>query len=173
MGDIGVGALLAFIGLSVGVLGGGLAVVLSPNIFHAAVGMALAFLAVAGIYFSLQADFLAVIQILIYVGAIAVMIAFAVMLTRRGDMRETNLFNGRYVIPGLIAAGGFALIALYAAAGLFPEAPVAPISGDITMELGKMLLTQYALPFEVAAVLLLVALIGAIIVARAEVKKSS
>ncbi len=171
MGDVG--PLVAFIGLSVVILGGGLAVVLSPNIFHAAIGMAFAFLAVAGIYFSLQADFLAVIQILIYVGAIAVMIAFAVMLTRRGEMEETNLFNVRYVIPGIAAAGGFALIALYAAAGLFPETPQGVLPGDAMMELGKTLLTQYALSFEIAAVLLLVALVGAIIVARAEVKKTS
>ncbi|MBE3575034.1 MAG: NADH-quinone oxidoreductase subunit J [Firmicutes bacterium] len=165
------GSLLVFAGLAFLVVGGGLGVVFFRNVFHAAVSMAFAFLGVAGIYFSLQADFLGVIQVLIYIGAVAVIIAFAIMLTRRGDMAETN----RFVSPGQLALGALTAAGLWVALlglglsqwpGQPAQAPPLPAGTDLTLSLGQLLLSQMALPFEIAAVLLLVALVGAVLIAR-------
>lgn len=144
---------------------GALGTVLMRNIVHSALFLVISFVAVAGIYIMLEADFLFAIQILIYVGAVATLILFGVMLTRgiSGDQPQNN----SQVIPAAIMA-----LLLFGAV-LTPVIlnTVWPDSGGAapqatTALLGQELMTTYALPFEVAGVLLLVALVGAIIVAR-------
>lgn len=156
---------LAFVAVSALTLGAGLAMVVTPSIFRAGLFMAGTFLGVAGLFVLLQAPFLAVAQILIYVGAIAVLILFAVMLTPRpmGDARATNeqwplALVLALILFGLLVAMSYTVPWPISSEGL-PEV-------DSVRLLGTELLTTYLLPFEVAGVLLLVALIGAIIIAR-------
>lgn len=174
MGEPTTGKIIVFSVLTAMVIGGGLGVVFLRNVFHALVAMVVCFLGVAGVYFSLQADFLAVMQVLIYVGAVAVVIAFAVMLTRRGTMADSNRFVAsglQLAIGAAVAAGvGVALLRLicetaWQASGKLPAT-------DVTRFLGEALLTRLPIPFEIAAVLLLVALVGAVMIALEEVHKS-
>jgi NADH-quinone oxidoreductase subunit J len=141
-------------------------VVFSRNMVYAAFALLFTFFGVAGLYVLLSADFLAVTQILIYVGGILVLILFGVMLTNR--VVNVELKTGTiHAIPALvivaIVAGTFA--------GLFYSTwksvpPPAAAVGSTTKTLGEMLMTSYLLPFEVASVVLLVALIGAALTAR-------
>ncbi len=152
-------------------------VVTSAVITHAALWLAVALVGVAGIYLQLQAEFLAIIQVLIYVGAIVTIIIFAIMLsplreikTEEKDRRGGATRMGRAVASvewGLapVAAGLlFALGMTWAySRQAWPVGSVPP--GLITEPLGKSLMTTYLLPFEVASVLLLVAMVGAIVLA--------
>ena len=97
-----VGVAIAFWTLAVLGVGSSLAVVLLRDIFRAALFLVLSFLTVAGIYIILQADFLAAAQILIYVGAISILLIFAIMLTR--DIQRGNPSN-KFLVPGLFMAG--------------------------------------------------------------------
>ncbi len=147
-------------------------VVFSKNIVHAAFALLFAFFAVAGLYVLLMADFLAVTQLLIYVGGILVLLLFGVMLTNRVisvDMKTGTI----QTIPAVLLSAALAGMLT----GMFwstdwnvtpnftpPEATAA--------RLGEMLLTSYVLPFEIASVVLLVALIGAAMIARREKKEN-
>jgi len=147
------------------ILGSALAMVLSKNLVHSAIFMVITFLGVAGIYLMLSADFLAVMQILVYIGAISVLLVFGVMLTRRGDITTSNLFN-RYKFSGaLVAAALFAVLARLIQKSdwtvsqyTLTETTIDPIA--------DLMMNSYVVPFEVAAILLLVAMVGAIIVAK-------
>ncbi|MEW6173582.1 MAG: NADH-quinone oxidoreductase subunit J [Bacillota bacterium] len=172
--DAKTGINIAFAVMSVMIIGGGLGVVFFRNIFYAAASMVVCFLGVSGIYFSLRADFLAVMQVLIYVGAVAIVIAFAIMLTRRSRMVDTNRFTGNLtqVALGLLVAGmlGGVLIQL----GINNPWKISgeALPPDLTRYLGEAMMSRLAIPFEIAAVLLLVALVGAVMVALEEVHKS-
>ena len=134
----------------------------SPVIFF---NLVMAFIGVAGIYFLLQAEFLAVVQVLIYVGAITVLIIFTIMLTRR--LMEQGLFqlSGKWWLAAPLALALFALIGLVAWSTAWPQRPKEALPPDAVAALGQQLMTTYLLPFEIASVLLLVALVGAIVVA--------
>ena len=156
---------LVFIILSIITLGAALAVVTSKNLFHSALFLILSFVGVAGLYILLEAGFLAVVQIMVYVGAIAILIIFAIMLTRRLMSKELVQSNAQWGISGLVAVLLFAVLGFVL---LRVDWPV--VGGDVSSEsisiLGQELMGTYAVPFEVASVLLLVALVGSIIIAR-------
>lgn len=144
---------------------GGVAMVTLRNLLHSALAMVLSFLAIAGIFVLLEAEFLAAVQVLIYVGAVAVLILFAVMLSRDVIGRKVQVRNGQWPAALLVAAGLFAVLLAGLLHAIWPVVSQ-PVAGDQVAELGKALVGPYALPFEVASVLLLVALVGAIIFAR-------
>ncbi|MEW6448822.1 MAG: NADH-quinone oxidoreductase subunit J [Bacillota bacterium] len=174
MGEPNNATVIAFAVISAMVLFGGLGVVLLRNVFHALVAMVVCFLGVAGVYFSLQADFLAVMQVLIYIGAVAVVIAFAVMLTRRGTMSDSNRFvdNSFQLVIGTVVAGGLGVLLLGEICKIAWRISADKLPGDLTRFLGEAMLSKLAIPFEIAAVLLLVALVGAVMIALEEVQKS-
>jgi NADH-quinone oxidoreductase subunit J len=157
-----------FVVLSVITLVGAWIVVTNRNLYRAALGMVLSFFGVAGLYALLNVGFLAVVQVLIYVGAISILIIFAIMLTRGVMDRRTVQRNAQWVISALVALALFGVIGYtlaFRAAGHWAlsssDLPEKPIE-----LLGEALVTTYVLPFEVASVLLLVALVGAIVIAR-------
>lgn len=143
-------------------------VVLSKNIMYSAFALMFTLFGVAGLYAMLMADFLAVAQIMIYVGGILVLIIFGVMLTTRitgieiktGTIGKINYITGG-ILATLIAVG---LTYLYSTSK-WVIAPGDPIKTSINA-IGNLLLTEYILAFEVGAVLLLIALIGAALIAR-------
>ena len=143
------------------------------SVFHAALLMILTFLGIAALYITMGAGFLGIIQILIYVGAIAVLMLFAIMLTprvmeRAGPSRYTN----QWPIAALLAASLLVLLVPQLVRAPWPVRDEALGVRDYAVEIGKAFmdpgLQGYLLPFEVASVLLLVALVGAIAIAREE-----
>ncbi len=154
-----------FILISAATLGAAFLMVTSRTLFHSALFMAASFLGIAGLYILLEAEFLAVVQILIYVGAIATLIVFAIMLSRGGMRRGTHVVNNQWPIVALGAVLLFAILASLVDRVVWPVQNAAP-SGDMIAELGRAFVGPYVIPFEVASVLLVVALIGAIIIAR-------
>ena len=138
------------------------------NIFHCALFLVLALFGVAGIYVLLEAEFLAAVQILIYVGAVAILMIFAIMLTSRLANKRIIQSNDNVTVAIFICAG-FLLTSL----GSFGytvwkvvDNPVLPENNTLTI--GKLLMTDYVLPFEVVSIVLLAAMIGAIVLARRE-----
>ena len=142
---------------------GGLGVVLSRNVVYASLFLLLSLLAVAGIYVLVFAPFLAIVQVLIYGGAITVVVIFALMLTRQREKPESldNRQKPLAFLVGLAAMG--ILIATVVVNKWPPSREPRPIGFK---EIGTTLFGQWAIPFEIASLLLLVALIGAIVIAR-------
>ncbi len=135
------------------------------NVVHSALALVGTFFGVAGIYLLLEAEFLAVVQVLIYVGAVSVLILFSIMLTR-GLMQSTRTsLNDQWGIAALVAFALFAGMTIIAIAGNWPVGSTS-ITTDLVPALGKLLVTSYVLPFEVVSVLLLGALVGALLIAR-------
>jgi len=144
-------------------LGGALGVVGTKNIVHAALFLLASLMGVAGIYLLVFAEFLALVQVLIYGGAIVIVVLFALMLTRLQEFRG-SMENPQWPVAALAAVVLFGVIA---AAIVRTGTPFgAERHGPGVQEIGTSLFTQWAIPFEVASVLLLVALIGAVVIAR-------
>lgn len=151
-------ALLAFLTLA-----GGLGVVSTRNVVHAALYLLLSLLAVAGIYLILFAEFLALVQVLIYGGAVVIVVLFAIMLTRSSEYPRIS--DNRQWPLALVAALG--LLGVLAAAFLAAPIQITQLQSPDFTALSGSLFTKWAVPFEIASLVLLVALIGAIIIARA------
>lgn len=158
-------AYLAFIIIAALTVIAGFMTVTLRNVFHAALALVGTFFGVAALYLMLEAEFLAVVQVLIYIGAIAVLILFAIMLTR-GLMRtpDSNI-NRQWAWAALAVATLFIGLLLIILQVPWVQNRTS-ITADLTPNLGTLLLTTYVLPFEVVSVLLLAALIGAFIIAR-------
>jgi len=144
---------------------GGFLAVSARNLVRAALGLILSFFGVAGIYFVLEAEFVAIVQVLVYVGAISVLILFSIMLTR-GLMKDTaSPQNSQWLAAAFISLIVFVALAAVALATNWPVAQTA-LKGDLIAKLGTQLVTTYVLPFEAVSLLLLGALIGAFVIAR-------
>jgi NADH:ubiquinone oxidoreductase subunit 6 (subunit J) len=158
---------VTFWGLAVLLIGSALAVVLTKNLFHSVLYLALSLVATAGVFLALDAEFLAAVQLLLYAGGVVTIVVFAIVVTERlvGD-RITQ--TSRHILPGLVLAGALLLGVLRFLRGvdLPVERPV--IAVDVTRAIGQVLLTEFVLPFELLAVLLLVGLLGALYFARPE-----
>jgi len=142
-------------------------VVTSKNIVHSALYLVLCFSGVAVLYVLMNADFLAAVQLLIYTGAVAIMIVFAVMLTLRGEISESNPENQHWGWGALVAALVFIVMALVILANPDWRILATPwTSGGSAEDLSLLLLTKFMIPFEVAAVLLTIALAGAVVLAK-------
>jgi NADH-quinone oxidoreductase subunit J len=146
-------------------------VVFSRNIIYSAFSLLFTFFGAAGIYVLLNADFVAVTQLLVYVGGILVLLVFGVMLTNKVVSVDIKSGSMQTLPASLVAA----LIA-GSLGGVFYATDWATVPGDTSLpttavRLGEMMMTNYLLPFEVISVILLVALIGAAYVARREKEK--
>ncbi len=158
--------IIAFYIFTTLILGFALMVVFARDVVHSAIFLLLSMLSVAGFYVLLNAEFLAAVQIFIYAGAVTVMILFVIMLTATRILPQKAWKEGfslsALVIAGsLLAAIGFILFRT-----LWVYEFTAPLKN--TGDLGILLFRNYILPFEVAGIILLVALVGAIVLARKE-----
>ncbi|HET6383482.1 MAG TPA: NADH-quinone oxidoreductase subunit J [Armatimonadota bacterium] len=152
-----------------------LGVVFIKNVIHAALALGACFFGIAAIYILLHAEFLAVAQVLVYVGDITVLILFALMLTR-GIVRPYLEKWGAPVAAGVVIAvllgGMFCRYLTTASSYLAPASKAAPLESltryGIVLAFSRQLITDYLLPFEVASGILLMALVGAIVLAREE-----
>ncbi len=142
-------------------------VVLGKNIVRAAVALIFTFCGMAALYVLLDAEFLAAVQVLIYVGGITILLLFAIMLTSRISSAAARVINDQ-VLLSAIAAAGLLVGLIYAGMRGFPALSGPPRLPETAPFLGRALLTTYALPFEVVSILLLAGMVGAIILARKE-----
>jgi NADH-quinone oxidoreductase subunit J len=142
-----------------------LRVVTTKNIVHAALYLVLVLDGVAGIFILLAAEFLAIVQILVYIGAIVVLFLFGIMLTRAPIGRESELDNDQRWAGALVGLGLFALLGTILYDG-FGEQKVDPAQVSTSAEVGLSIFQTFVIPFEVISVLLLAALIGAVVIAR-------
>ncbi len=150
-------------------VGSALGVALSNNIVYSAFALMGTLLGVAGVFVLLGADFLGVVQLLVYVGGILVLALFAVMLTHRiADVHVSNraVARGPAAVLVLLAVGWMLRAAANAVWVVKEQTPAV----SSTYEIGNQFLSTYVLPFEIASVVLLAALIGAVAVSRKEVR---
>ena len=150
-----------FVLMSAMALGGGIGVVAARNVVHSALFLLLSLLAVAGLYVLLLTEFLALVQIFIYGGAIIILL-FAIMLTRS---REYPRISDNAQWP-LAAVASLVFFGVLTFAFLVNRPGVDERSRVAFTDLGRSLFTDWALPFEVASLVLLIALVGAIVIAR-------
>ena len=153
-------------------LGSAVVVVFSRNIIYSAFSLLFTFFGVAGVYVLLGADFIAVTQILVYVGGILVLLVFGVMLTNKVvdvDMKTGTLQVLPAAMVVALTAGTLCGIFYVTDWRLIPSENVIPTTAGA---LGEMMMTSYLLPFEVASIVLLVALVGAAMIARKERKQA-
>jgi len=151
-------------------VGSAAVVAFSRNIIYSAFSLMGTFAGVAGIYVFLGADFVAAVQLLIYVGGILVLILFAVMLTHRiTDVEITNRAAGR--IPALLAIGIFIFLLVQTIRETSWAKAKEILYAPTTARIGDLFLENYLLPFELASLVLLAALIGAVVLSRKELRE--
>jgi NADH-quinone oxidoreductase subunit J len=158
---------VTFWGLAVVLIGSALAVVLTKNLFHSVLYLALSLTTMAGVFLALDAEFLAAVQLLLYAGGVVTIVVFAIVVTER-LVGERITQTSRGLLVGLVLAGALliGLLRFLRGVDLPVERPV--IGVDVTRAIGQVLLTEFVLPFELLAVLLLVGLLGALYFARPE-----
>lgn len=161
---------LAFLCAAAGTLLPGLMVVLSRNIVHSALWLLPCLVSVAALFVLLEAELLAGLQVLIYCGGIMVLILFAVMITQGVGDPDIRVHNNQlwYGLGGAVAFG--AVMILLLSRQVWP-AEAGPPPTEVTNRLADALLGPYVFAFEVASVALLVAMIGALVIARGEPKE--
>lgn len=160
---------IIFLIVAIVTLGSALMVVTSRNLVHAALWLVSTLFGVAIIYALLNAGFLAVVQVVVYIGAIAILFIFAVMLTRKDQLEGGLQLNSGWWLGALIAALTFGGLfgMLQGWSGFSKAAADIPSGFDAMGQLGNALTSPvgFVLPFEVASVLLLAALVGAVYLA--------
>ena len=156
---------------------GGVLVVTMRNAVHSAVFLITSLLATAGLYLTLNAEFLFVVQIILYVGGIMVLFVFVIMLVNLDVALHQVQFNRQTWVAGLLSmallAELLASLALARSSGtgmqLLPAPQAAASLGGNTEQVGKLLFTSYVIPFEIASILLLVALVGAVVMGKKKI----
>ena len=162
--------LICFLVLATTLLLGALAVVLIPNVVYSAFLLAAVLLSMAGLYLLLNASFVAAAQVLIYVGAVNVLILFAIMLVnKREPLRDAKGLLLRRIMSAAVCIGLLSLLLRVVLTTPWSRPRPGSIGEEAVVRIGEHFFTDYLLPFEVASVLLLMAMIGAIVLARRDV----
>jgi NADH-quinone oxidoreductase subunit J len=162
------GLSIVFLLTSVLTVAGAVAAALLKNLVHCALSLTVTFAGLALLYLQLDAQFAGFSQILVYIGAVAILVVFAILLTRGAGIPEYRGFSSSWFAGLTIAAAVFVLLA-WAVIKSLPPNVVATVAPEVTVQsIGAALMSTYVLPLEIIAVLLTVALIGAVIVAMPE-----
>ena len=157
---------LVFVLIGLITAGGAVLTVTSKNLMHAALFFAVTLGGIAGVFLTLAADFLALVQIVVYVGAVAVLFLFGLMLTRAPIGREA--LDGQNRGLAMAVAGGLFVVLSTLIIGAFAGTSTPEVTGPRIDDIGMAIFAEWVLPFEVLSMLLLAALIGAIVLARRE-----
>ncbi len=147
---------------------GGLAAVLLKNTVHCALALTVAFAGLALLFMQLDAQFAGFAQILVYIGAVAILVVFAILLTRGSETPKDGVYSRNWFVGLVIAAGVFAVLswAVLQSARVLPHETAVPTV--TVLQIGNALVGRYVLPLEIVALLLTAATIGAVIVAMHE-----
>ncbi|WP_053361054.1 NADH-quinone oxidoreductase subunit J [Bacillus sp. FJAT-27251] len=160
------GEFLAFMSLAIVAVVGGMLLLNLTKVVHMVLGLFFTFASIAGIFILLTAEFLAVVQILVYSGAITIIMLFGIMLTRHQDEEEQpagGAWKRVLLLIGVLSFGSVFYIGIY---GLDFGATPAALHVSNTEQIGMALYRDFVIPFELMSVLLLVALVGAIVLSR-------
>jgi NADH-quinone oxidoreductase subunit J len=163
---------IVFLLLGVVTVGSALLVVTTRQLVHAALWLVVAFGALAGCYLVLTAEFVAWVQVLIYVGAIVVLLLFGIMLTRAPIGRTSDLDSGNRVMAAVVALATAAVLVTVVVDGFRTGYSALRPGEGAAKPLGESIFRTWVLPFEVLSVLLLAALIGAIVLSRTDIAGS-
>jgi NADH-quinone oxidoreductase subunit J len=159
---------LVFYLLAALTLAGGLAAVLLKHLVHCALATTVAFAGLALLFLQLDAQFAGFAQILVYIGAVAILIVFAILLTRGSDLPKDGVFSRTWFVGLVIAAGVFAVLAWAVLQSVSAVPQQAGVPAVTVRDIGNALVGRYVLPLEIVALLLTAATIGAVIVAMHE-----
>ncbi|MDR6999348.1 NADH-quinone oxidoreductase subunit J [Neobacillus niacini] len=165
------GEFLAFLGLALVAVIGGVLLLNLTKVMHMVVALIFTFVAIAGIYVLLSAEFIAAVQILIYSGAITIIMLFGIMLTKHDDESEPKTGRLRKVLL-FLGVIGFAFAVYIGIYNFNIEQVPTTLHENNTMQIGKTLYSKWVIPFELTSVLLLVALVGAIVLAKKDKKEA-
>ncbi|MGG3561250.1 NADH-quinone oxidoreductase subunit J [Neobacillus rhizosphaerae] len=165
------GEFLAFMGLALVAIIGGVLLLNLTKVVHMVVALIFTFVAIAGIYVLLSAEFVAAVQILIYSGAITIIMLFGIMLTKHDDESEPKTGRWRKLLL-FIGIVGFAFAVYIGIYDFNIEQVPSTLHENNTLQIGKALYSKYVIPFELTSVLLLVALVGSVILAKNEKKEA-
>ena len=158
----------AFIIIGLVTLASGIAAMTLRNLVHCALSLAVTFAGLAALYLQLDAQFIGFAQILVYVGAVAILIVFAILLTRGNEPEKQSIYGSHWLVGVGIAVLVFAVMAaMLLSSKALARPPVAPPETSVR-QLGDQLMTTYVMPLEVLGLLLTAALIGAAILAMRE-----
>jgi len=135
------------------------------NLIHCALAVALAFVGLAAAYLQLNAQFVGFAQILVYVGAVAILIVFAALLTRGGEPSQVGIFSKTWLAGLGVALAVLGVLAWAIARSVVTQNQAPPTAEATVKQIGNALMTQYVLPLEIVGLLLTAALIGAVIIA--------
>ena len=149
-------------------IAGAVAAMTLRNLVHCALALTVAFAGLAAFYLQLDAQFVGFAQILVYIGAVAILIVFAILLTRGAEAPQLSVFSSTWAVGTAIAAIVFAVLAgmILTSRALVHDLPPAPAA--TVRQIGDQLMTKYVLPLEIIGLLLTAALIGAVIIAMRE-----
>ena len=161
------GEVIGFYCLSIVLVGSALAVVLTKNLFHAVLWLALALTGTAGVFLLLDAEFLAAVQLLLYAGGIVTVAVFAIVVTEH-LVGERISQTSRRLAGGAVVSVALASLVVSAIIQRPLATARAPMAEDLTRQIGDTILTRFVLPFELLALLMLAGLMGAIYFARPE-----
>lgn len=157
-----------FYALAALTIAGGLAAILLKHLIHAALALTVAFAGLALLFLSLDAQFVGFAQILVYIGAVAILVVFAILLTRGSDLPREGVFSRTWLVGLIIAVAVFAMLgwAVLRSSNALPQQAAVPA---VTVhDIGNALMGRYVLPLEIVALLLTAATVGAVIVAMHE-----
>jgi len=159
---------IAFLLIAALTIAGAVAAAVLRNLVHCALSLTVTFAGLALLYLQLDAQFAGFAQILVYIGAVAILVVFAILLTRGAGIPEYRGFSSGWLLGLVIAAATFALLAWAVIKSLPAQVATGAAPAATVQSIGAALMSSYVLPLEIVAVLLTVALIGAVIVAMPE-----
>jgi NADH-quinone oxidoreductase subunit J len=160
--------MITFVLLAIVTAGSAIAVMLLRNLVHCALALAVTFLGLAAVYLQLEAQFVGFAQVLVYIGAVAILIVFAILLTRGTAPPEVSVFSGGWLAGAAVAVVVFLLLGSVVVCSSSVRRPVPPAPQTTVSQLGEVLMQKYVLPLEVIGLLLTAALIGAVLIAKTE-----
>jgi NADH-quinone oxidoreductase subunit J len=156
---------LSFFILGVLAVVGAAAALTLRNLVHCVLALVLAFIGMAGLFLQLDAQFIGFAQILVYVGAVAILIVFAVLLTRGTESTSQSSVSPSWIVSGIVAAAVFGLLAWTIRCSVTSRHPLPPQPEATVKQIGDALMSRFALPLEVIGLLLTAALVGAATIA--------
>jgi NADH:ubiquinone oxidoreductase subunit 6 (subunit J) len=159
---------IIFIILALVTLAGAIAAMTLRHLVHCALALTVAFAGLAALYLQLDVQFVGFAQILVYIGAVAILIVFAILLTRGGEAPQQSILSPSWLGGGAVALTVFVVLAATILRSSIPPRDLPPAPEVAVRQIGEQLMTKYLLPLEVIGLLLTAALIGAVIIAMRE-----
>lgn len=163
------GETIVFFVLALCMISGAVLMLSFSKVVHMVVSVAFSFLGLAGMYVLLDAEFVAFVQVLVYTGAISILMIFGIMMTRHDKRDEGSFKPWKETLAAIGCLALFGVLFFSIRGSIFPVHQDVSLAQDNTLKIGKQLFTEHVIPFELLSVLLTVAFIGAIVLAKKEV----